>query len=59
MPRTRCTVVGAGKYGSAIAFVLQQNTLNKVTLLSRSEEKVKEVNEQRTSKEIFAALEWN
>ncbi|MBT6808003.1 MAG: NAD(P)-binding domain-containing protein, partial [Flavobacteriales bacterium] len=46
-------VLGAGTFGTAIANELSVNTENKVTLFSRNQEKVKEINEFQTNKSCF------
>ena len=46
-------VLGAGTFGTAIANELSVNTENKVTLFSRNQEKVKEINEFHTNKYCF------
>ena len=45
--------LGAGTFGTAIANELSVNTENKVTLFSRNQEKVKEINEFQTNKSCF------
>jgi glycerol-3-phosphate dehydrogenase (NAD(P)+) len=46
-------VLGAGTFGTAIANELSVNTENKVTLFSRNQEKVNEINEFQTNKSCF------
>ena len=46
-------VLGAGTFGTAIANELSVNTENKVTLFSRNQEKVEEINQFQTNKSCF------
>ena len=46
-------VLGAGTFGTAIANELSVNTDNKVTLFSRNQEKVEEINQFQTNKSCF------
>ena len=46
-------VLGGGAFGTAIANELSVNTENKVTLFSRNQEKVNEINEFQTNKSCF------
>ena len=46
-------VLGAGAFGTAIANELSVNTENKVTLFSRNQEKVEEINQFQTNKSCF------
>jgi len=46
-------VLGAGTFGTAIANELSVNTENKVTLFSRNQEKVEEINQFHTNKSCF------
>lgn len=48
-----------GKYGSALAYVLQQNPKNIVQFLVRRQEKADEINNDRTSKKISETVKWN
>ena len=46
-------VLGAGTFGTAIANELSVNTENKVTLFSRNQQKVDEINQFQTNKSCF------
>ena len=46
-------VLGAGTFGTAVANELSVNTENKVTLFSRKQEKVEEINQFQTNKSCF------
>jgi glycerol-3-phosphate dehydrogenase (NAD(P)+) len=60
MQNTKVTIIGAGKYGSAIAYTVQEDPARQVTFVARNPDVVAEINNERRSSRIGDdSLRWN
>jgi glycerol-3-phosphate dehydrogenase (NAD(P)+) len=60
MQNINVTIIGAGKYGSAIAFTVQEDPARQVTFVARNPDVVAEINNERRSSNIGDdSLRWN
>lgn len=59
LSKAKICIVGAGKYGSALAIVLQEKSENNITFLVRKEEQAKEINEKGTNSRVNEMIKFN
>jgi glycerol-3-phosphate dehydrogenase (NAD(P)+) len=60
MYSTKVTIIGAGKYGSAMAYTVQEDSSRQVTFVARNPDVVSEINNERRSSRIGDdSVRWN